>query len=199
MAEEADRTPAVPADGQAMRASDADRERVAQALHEAAGEGRLSLDELRDRLDSAYSAKTYGELAPIVADLPGVTAPRRPAHAYDGDDATRAVLGIWSGPARRGDWLVPRTQIAVAFMGGVVLDLRHARFSADETTIQAYAVMGGIEILVPEGMDVRIDGVGLMGGFDDAASGPGDGTGPCVRITGFAFWGGVDVRRPHHS
>lgn len=190
----------MPRDGRGLRASDADRERVAQELHRAAGEGRLTLDELQERLDAAYAARTYGELEPIVADLPGATAPTRPSPRYDPDgDDTKVLLGIWSGPARRGDWLVPRTQVAVAFMGGVVLDLRHARFAADEVTIQAYAVMGGIEILVPEDLDVRVEGFGLMGGFDDGASGPGDGTGPRVRVTGFAFWGGVDVRRPHQS
>jgi hypothetical protein len=90
---------------------------------------------------------------------------------------------------------VPKTQIAVAVMGGVTLDLRDARFGTDEVTIQAYAMMGGVEIIVPDDLDVRVDGFGLMGGFDDTAAGVGDGTGPPVRVTGVAFWGGVDVKR----
>ncbi|MGA8117640.1 MAG: DUF1707 domain-containing protein [Actinocatenispora sp.] len=191
-----------------LRASDTDRERVAQVLHTAAGEGRLTLDELQDRLDTVYSARTYGELEPVLADLPGVadgtvvpTSGNRPARHpridTDADQAeeTRVVVGVMSGPTRRGNWLVPKTQITVAFLGGVVLDLRDARFAAAEVTIQAYAVMGGVEIIVPDDLDVRVDGFGFMGGFDDTASGPGDGHGPRVRIKGFAFWGGVDVKR----
>ncbi len=190
-----------------LRASDADRERVAQILHEAAGDGRLTLDEMQERLDIVYAARTYGELEPVLADLPGFAAgtvvpvgEQRPASrspvetGHDQDD-TKVVVGVMSGPSRRGNWLVPRNQVAVAFLGGVVLDLREARFAAQEVTIHAYAMMGGVEILVPDELDVRVEGFGLMGGFDDAATGPGDGTGPVVRITGFAFMGGVEVKR----
>lgn len=197
-----------PSDPRQLRASDADREKVAQALHQAAGEGRLDLDELQERLDTVYSSRTYGELEPVVSDLPGVASgvvvpavPAEPARLSrvsrvqpDANDSTAPIVGVLSGPSRRGDWLVPRTQVVVAFMGGVQLDLREARFAANEVTIQAYAVMGGIEIDVPEDITVRVDGIGIMGGFDDHASGAGDGTGPTVHITGFAFWGGVDIK-----
>ncbi len=190
-----------------MRASDADRERVAQLLHEAAGEGRLTLDELQERLDTVYAARTYGQLEPVLSDLPSVghgtvvpTGEHAPARRYSPEpgadqDDTKVVVGVLSGPSRRGNWLVPRTQVAVAFLGGVVLDLREARFATPQVTIQAYAMMGGVEILVPDDMDVRVEGFGLMGGFDDTAAGPGDGRGPVVRVTGFAFMGGVEVKR----
>lgn len=55
----------------ALRVSDADRERVAESLRESCGEGRLRLDELEERLDRAYAARTASELAPLVGDLPG--------------------------------------------------------------------------------------------------------------------------------
>src|SRR5690242_7901598 len=69
-------SPAVP-EPQHMRASDADRERVANVLREAAGDGRLTMDELDERLDAVYAAKTYAELEPITHDLPsaGTSAP----------------------------------------------------------------------------------------------------------------------------
>jgi predicted membrane protein len=54
-------------------------------------------------------------------------------------------------------------------IGGVQLDLRHARFGGLAATIHAYALMGGIEIIVPE--DIEVDVAGLMGGFDHRASG----------------------------
>jgi hypothetical protein len=53
-----------------LRASDADRDAVTERLREAAGEGRLESDELEQRVDSALRARTYGELAWLVADLP---------------------------------------------------------------------------------------------------------------------------------
>ncbi len=61
----------------ALRASDADREQVAQRLRRAATEGRLLTDELEERLGAALSAKTYGELDAIVADLPTAEVDRR--------------------------------------------------------------------------------------------------------------------------
>jgi hypothetical protein len=60
-----------------MRASDADRERVAQLLRDSAGDGRLDMDELSERLDSAYAARTFGELRAVTRDLP--VAPPRPS------------------------------------------------------------------------------------------------------------------------
>jgi fatty acid desaturase len=61
----------------ALRASDSDRDRVAERLREATGEGRLRADELEDRLGVAFSARTYGELDALVADLPGPVDRRR--------------------------------------------------------------------------------------------------------------------------
>ncbi len=60
-----------------LRISDADRHQVAELLREAAGEGRLDIEELDERLEAAYSAKTYGDLVPLTADLP-VNAPQHP-------------------------------------------------------------------------------------------------------------------------
>lgn len=54
-----------------LRASDADRERVAERLRQAAAEGRLLTEELEQRLEASFSARTYGQLNAIVADLPG--------------------------------------------------------------------------------------------------------------------------------
>ncbi len=60
-----------------IRASDADRESVAERLREAAGEGRILAHELEERLAKALRAQTYGDLDAVVADLPGVPAKRR--------------------------------------------------------------------------------------------------------------------------
>jgi len=60
-----------------LRASDADREQVAERLRHATGEGRLLAEELEERLEAVFSARTYGELDAVVADLPGTTPARR--------------------------------------------------------------------------------------------------------------------------
>ena len=93
---------------------------------------------------------------------------------------------------------MPRRYNAFAFWGGVVIDLRNATFAERETVIRANAVMGGVEIIAPEDVDVHVEGFGLMGGYDDVTSSqlnaPPPGA-PIVRVTGIAFWAGVSVRR----
>ena len=183
-----------------MRVSDSDRERAADLLREAAGHGRITMDELDERLEVAYAAKTYGDLAAVTRDLPQPaqapgTAQRAPVDRIGGTPGAKFSLAILSGARRSGRWVVPPSYVAVAVMGGVELDLREALFSQPEVTIHAYTVMGGIEITVPEDVDVDVSGVAFMGGFDHNASGPGVPGAPRLRVLGFALMGGVEVRR----
>ena len=183
-----------------MRVSDSDRERAADVLREAAGHGRITMDELDERLALAYAAKTYADLTAVTRDLPGpAQAPSavQPAMAgrIGGTPRSKFSVAIMSGARRMGRWVVPRNYVGVAVMGGIELDLREAQFSEPEVTIHAYTLMGGIEITVPEDVDVDVSGFAFMGGFDHNASGPGVPGAPRVRILGFALMGGVDVRR----
>jgi hypothetical protein len=66
-----------------LRASDAERERHAELLREHAAQGRLTVDELEERLDRVYAARTHGELAPVVADLPAPRNPQPPSRGSD--------------------------------------------------------------------------------------------------------------------
>src|SRR6516225_11044657 len=189
-----------PADHSLMRVSDSDRERAADVLREAAGHGRITMDELDERLALAYAAKTYADLTAVTRDLPGpAQAPSavQPAMAgrIGGTPRSKFSVAIMSGARRMGRWVVPRNYVGVAVMGGIELDLREAQFSEPEVTIHAYTLMGGVEITVPEDVDVDVSGVAFMGGFDHHASGPGAPGAPRLRVLGFALMGGVDVRR----
>jgi hypothetical protein len=188
-----------------MRASDSDRERVAEALREAAAEGRLNLEELNERLDLVFAAKTYAELEPITADLPmsaldhGVRQETRQGsfgiNRYGGEASDHIAVAILGAFSRTGSWVVPPVMSAVAIMGGGELDLRDARFAERVVTIHVTAIMGGIEITVPDDARVEVNGIGIMGGFDHRAAGEGSADGPTIIINGLAFWGGVEVKR----
>ena len=92
-----------PADAQ-MRASDADREAVAGRLREAHAEGRLTLEEFQERLDTTYAARTHGDLVALTRDLPS-TSPvparrpsRPPQRREDGSpEWLKAAWGAWAG------------------------------------------------------------------------------------------------------
>lgn len=57
-----------------LRASDGERERIAEQLCDAAAEGRIAMEEFEERLDAACRARTHGELEPLVRDLPAPSA-----------------------------------------------------------------------------------------------------------------------------
>jgi hypothetical protein len=192
-----------PLDPSLMRASDADRERVAEVLRTAVVEGRLDLSEVDERLRQVYAARTYADLEPITKDLPipmtsvppvPASAPLVPVRPGEGGDVASAIA-VMSGFMRNGSWVPPRVLNCVAFWGGGTVDLREARFLHAEIEIHVVAVMGGVHILVPEEADVQITGSGVMGGFDHGASGTGQPGAIRVTVTGFAFWGGVGVHR----
>jgi len=193
-------SPAVP-DPQHLRASDADRERVAEMLRQAAGDGRLTMDELDERLDAVYAAKTYAELAPITRDLPGsgvpapATTPADGVRLYGGEPTSHGAVAILGGFTRKGDWVVPRDFNVFCLMGGGEIDLRDARFSEREVSIHVVAIMGGCEITVPQDATVRVTGIGIMGAFDHSIPGPDNPGGPVITINGLALMGGVDVKR----
>lgn len=185
-----------------LRISDEDRHRVAELLRQAAGDGRLEIDELDERLELAYAAKTYGDLVPITADLPtGVAQPasRTPQVSPRGTATTYdRSLSIMGGTTRRGVWQIGVEHTAVAVMGGVELDLTDVVFSAPETVIRCFAFWGGIDITVGPRTKVVVDGIGIMGGFAQSADeidAELDASSPVLRVTGVALMAGVNVQR----
>ena len=175
----------------AVRASDSEREQVVAELREHAAEGRLTLEEFSQRIDEAYGAKTLAELEDVRRELPAVAAspsarPRRKARRW--------LVSIMGGADRRGRWRVPRRMVALSLMGGCDLDLRQAQIEHDEVTITVFSVMGGTDIYVPEGIEVDVGGLTIMGGTDehghDAPPKPGT---PLIRLRTFTLMGGTDV------
>jgi hypothetical protein len=170
-------------------------------------EGRLTVTELEERLDKVYEAKTFGDLEPLVRDLPIGNQPRAlaqqtpaalpvPSSRIGGRGTSTGAVAVMSGSVRKGVWTVPPTFTSFALMGGVQLDLTDARFEEAETTIQCFAFMGGIEVFVPEDVIIQVNGSGFMGAFEDRVGHQQPRAGaPIVKITGLAVWGGVEVKR----
>jgi hypothetical protein len=189
-----------------LRISDDDRHAVAEVLRHAAGEGRIDLDELDQRLEAAYAAKTYGDLVPITADLPAAGATPRPVvppvspHplAPAGGPTYSSSFAVMSDCTRRGVWQIPAKHNVFTLMGGVTLDLREARFTVPETTIEAYAIMAGVDIVVNPWTRVVVEGFGFMGDFSESRSRVAaelTADSPVVRVRGLALMAGVSVKR----
>lgn len=197
------------------RAGNADRDRVAEMLKDALADGQLTITEFDERSHQLWAATFVDELAPLTADLSpvapptsssvvhhgprDVAAPRTgaPARVTGEPGGSSSSFSIMGEVEKRGDWHVAPSHTSIAVMGGNTLDLTRARLSAQETVIHAIAVMGGIEIIVPEDVRVVDDGFGIMGGFGITGN-PGEQLppdAPVVRVRGLALMGGVEIKR----
>lgn len=194
-----------------MRVSDEERHQVAEVLRLAAGEGRIDVEELEERLEAAYAAKTYADLAPLTADLPrpGASPGQHPvapvvppaathAAAFDPPPSYASSVSVMADTRRLGPWLVPVQHTAFAMMGSVTLDLREAQFSTREVTITAVAFMGDVTIVVNPYTRVVVDGVAVMADFREARPKvPAElaPDAPVVRVKGLAVMASVSVQR----
>jgi hypothetical protein len=173
-----------------QRASDDDRERVTHLLRDAAGDGRLTLEELSGRLDRTFAARTRGELDALTHDLAHALRSMTPPAP-----TRRKVSAIMSGAEIRGrlrleGWLDVRV-----VMGGVSIDLTQAEL-ANETTIDLHVTMGGVEIIVPPGVHVESHELAaIIGGHsvDVPEAPPGA---PVIHLRGRIVMGGCEVRLP---
>ena len=189
------------------RASDAERDTAAKHLQDAFADGQITMAEFDERSRALYAATYADELPGLVEDLSPVKRPDRevaPSHTLvTGESGGSAfTLSVMGGSERTGQWLMAPTHTSLTLMGGNALDLREARFAAHETTVNAVAIMGGIDIIVPDDVRVIDDGIGIMGGFGiedhpsctvPVAQLPADA--PVIRVRGLALMGGVGITR----
>jgi hypothetical protein len=185
-----------------LRASDADRDRVAEQLREAFAEGRLTAEEHAERLEAVYEAKTHGQLAPLTSDLP-VRADSAAPVAAEPSDAEPGTLSRYSQPLvavfgnvqRSGRWMVPNGMVATAVFGEVVLDLREAVLERREIIVTANAIFGQVVLKVPEGVVVLDEGVAIFGNRSthQPRETPVAGA-PTIRVKGASVFGQLDVQ-----
>jgi hypothetical protein len=196
-----------------LRCSDVDRERVAEALREAAGDGRLTLSELEERLEATFKARTYGDLQPITRDLPQGPYPvpglkptnpvqpaRPPAPRVAGgvpEVRSERITAILSSEKRVSRWEVPRRIEISCFMGEVTLDFCAAIVRHPEVVVNVAVVAGTVKLIVPNGIDVRSEPVtNILGDHKHKLAGPVTQGGPVYRVRGFILMGELIVRPP---
>ena len=196
--------------GGGIKPSQQTRQKTIDVLCQHFATETLDNDEFERRVELAHRVDTVHELRRLVADLPALTtsgssqaAPtaarargpsRRVADPKLVSD-TQIAVGVMSGSSRKGIWIPPRHLWSVAVMGGVDLDFREARMGPGITEISAFAMMGGVDIIVPPDLQVESNGIGIMGGFDcsDEVRQGDDPDSPILRINGLAIMGGVNI------
>jgi len=183
-----------------------ERQRIVEQLCDQYAAENLTDAALEDRLTRAYAATTLPALQELVADLPTETPGSATALTNARADLVserQVILAVMGGAERKGAWTPPKHLHVVTVMGGAALDFREARFSPGVTDVTCFVLMGGVEIIVPPGVHVELNGFALMGGFGQHGGRelPSDPNAPVLRIGGVAVMGGVDlqVRLPGQS
>jgi hypothetical protein len=195
-----------PIAGGNLRASDADRDQVATLLSTAYAEGRLSREEHDERIDQLMAAKTFDDLLPITQDLvivgPPAPVPRPQSSSRFAIDTTGQnaesdkMIAIFGGVTRKGRWRVRKNTHALALFGGMDLDLRDAIFEAPVVEISGFWCFGGLDIKVPEGIEIQDQTAGIFGGTDVRDVGDPAPGAPMLVIKGVTLFGGVSIKGP---
>jgi hypothetical protein len=165
---------------------------VITLLGEAVADGRLTLGEHSERVERAYASRTLGELAVLTTDLAEPTA--QPIRL----DTRRAVSGIFGNDLRDGHWVVPASVPVLAVFGDVVLDFREALLQSGRTVIYATVVCGTLQLNVPEGVAVEIDGTSMFTRKINRTGRPVPGQ-PVIEVRAVSFCGSIRVSSPKKS
>jgi hypothetical protein len=183
-----------------LRASHEDRDAVIEALRVAAGDGRLTAEELDERLEVAFTARTYGELATLTADLPTAVRPTATVAPVQAKDVVR--IDCRSGNASRdGHWVVPKRMELKVTSGNIRLDFTEAAVTHPVLEIDAEVRSGNVIIITKPGVAVDTDDLEVRSGNVKLAKPPW-GTVPVtlkISVTGKVGSGNLVARHRRRS
>lgn len=173
--------------------SDDARQATANRLQQAVGDGVLTLEEFIARLDAVYAAATTAELQNAAADLPATPT-------VGTSRTVKWLLNIFGDEKRAGAWRAADTITGISVFGDICLDLRGAYVDGNEVTIRTWLLFGDTELIVPEGIEVDLNGFSLFGDrkLDLAAVPRVPGT-PRIRLLSFSLFGDAQVRNTQRS
>lgn len=164
-------------------------------LGTALGDGRLTPEEHSERMSAALAARTLGDLAGLTSDL--ASAAEQPVQL----DTGRLIAGLFGTEARTGRWVVPPVLTVTAVGGEVVADFTVALLQSRHVVLYAYAFGGRVRLVVPDGVEVVLDGTTVMGRYrgGTAASLPDSPDIPVIEVHAFCVAGEVLVKTPPRS
>ncbi len=183
-----------------LRASHSDRDRVVEVLRVAAGDGRLTAEELDQRLELALTARTLTELAVLTTDLPALPANPASVVLPQAKDMVRIECG--SGSAKRdGEWVVPQRMEVSVTSGSVKLDFTRAAISQPTLQVAADVRSGSLTLVTKPGIVVDADDVAVSSGSVKVRThrGPAAPVILRVEVTGKVRSGSLTARPPRRT
>jgi hypothetical protein len=162
----------------------------------------LEVEDFENRLTSANELEDKFDLLALLRDLPAIR--EGDEHLAEDERGVRInrekvrsgdlVVALLGGSDRKGEWYPAKDTKVLAVMGGVDLDLSEAYLPPEGLTIEILTMMGGVDIIVPEGVNVEVTGIPILGGIDNKTSGRRLPGAPTLRVRALAMMGGVDVK-----
>lgn len=179
------------------------RAEVITLLKDAYADGRITVETLERRLKDAMESEGKEELLTLIADIPA-PAGAGAGHQKEEDRPwlintripreKQSFLALLGGSNRNGRWQPAKRIHTLSLLGGVHLDFREAEFPRTGVHITAGCILGGLDIIIPPGINADVSGIPLLGGMENKA-GAGDERAPTLTVRGVAILGGVKVKR----
>ena len=173
------------------RLSDAERDEAIEDLREHLVQGRLTLEEFSDRVETTLHARVRGDLVTVQAELPQAQT----AVARTSRRRSRFTVALIAHVVRRGRLRLGRWSTAVSILSDIDLDLRDASVDGLCSTISVFALAGNVDVYVPEGIDVDVGGLTLFGHRYDWGRDVSSPGAPSLRIRVLGVVATVDVWR----
>ena len=179
-----------------LRASHEDRDRIVELLRVAAGDGRLTAEELDERLEVALTARTYGDLTALLTDLPGVSGFAVGAPVPEPKDVVRIECHS-SSATRDGPWVVPLRIEVLVTNGSVTLDFTEAVIAAPSLQIDADMRVGVLTLVTKPGIVVNTDDLAMHTSNVTVRApwGPGGPVSLRIDVSGTASVSTISARR----
>ena len=178
-----------------------ERNNVIERLEHSFAQNLLDIDIYEKRMEIAVNTASKRELLSLIEDLPAITETNKQSSFLDGILLNLGeikdydfTLAFMSGANRKGLWYPPKRMKVVAIMGGVDLDYSQAQIPPGVSTIDVFALMGGVDIFVPEGVNVEVTGIPIMGGIDNRATSYARPGAPTIKVNVITLMGGLDIK-----
>lgn len=204
-----------PAAGGDLRVADADRNLCMDVLNTAYADGRITRAEHAERIDTAARARVFDDLIPLTRDLVREEAPRTtevstgagiaptgPAHTgpvvedNPNDTEPDRMMAFLGDVRREGAWRVRKELQVFVGLGDIKLDFTNAIFEADTIEVTGFTALGDLTMIVPPGVNVRMDTSNVLGSSNvkDVPDAPG---GPTIVVRSVVMLGDIKARGPH--
>ena len=176
------------------------RYRVIEQLKLNFAHDNLEEKEFEAKLEQANAATSKNQLIEIIADLPvfkddGKLVDPGNVKVNSGRvPETGTLFAVLGSSGRKGMWRPARSTNAITFMGGVEIDYSEAEMPPGVTELNVFCIMGGIDIVVPEGMGVEVHALPIMGGVENRADGIVSDSAPVLKVRGFVLMGGIEIK-----